>query len=291
VKGWSGKLSRWAKRPAAELDIAAVRLVNDAESAARLRAYRSDPNVAALTIERTRDTLDRWGWTFIIAGLAYTTVNVQRFVAGAATSLSLVWITAWLVEPMVMGLMLVLLRGEQIGNRHGFQAGGWVRTTRWIALGITYVMNTWGAWLGHSPAEIVKHSVPVVLVFMAAEALVQQRLTLSEVVDGLGRGEQPTKATKPISRPAERLAEPSDEQVSSDELAAPRTARERAQAAFVELADEALMDGRPLNEITPKQVDERAGLTSPTAKRQGYMESFRMAYLNREGVADDAITV
>jgi hypothetical protein len=115
------KLEAWAKRPADELDAAALALVSDSQAAARLRSHQNNPAVSALTIERTRDRLDIWGWVLIFAGLTYTTVNVQQFVAGNAPVWDLLWIVAWGVEPMVMGLMLVLLRGEQIANRFGEQ--------------------------------------------------------------------------------------------------------------------------------------------------------------------------
>lgn len=292
-------VARWRERPAEELDAAALRLVTDAQAAARLRAYQLDENVAALTIERTRDRLDRWGWLFLFAGLAYTTVNVQAFVAGTAAFPDLRWLTAWLVEPMVMGLMLVLLRGEQIANRHGFQAGGWVRNTRWAALAITYVMNTGVSWHNGNPGEVFVHSVPVVLVFMAAEALVQQRLTLTEVVEKLGRtfttelhrapssdvvtassqrrapesasvSDQAPVVSKPVAQDVPEVAQPSQDGPSQPEPPAPRQGRgvvkQKLRQAFRELAEE---PGAPHPQfIRPVDVDERAGLPRGTAKRR-----------------------
>src|SRR5690349_5986646 len=83
---------------------------------------------------------------------------------------------------LVMGLLLVLMRGEQLANRYDEQVGSWVIGTRRAALLITYVMNTWQAYLDGSPKQIFIHSVPPILVFCGAEALVQQRQTLTRVV-------------------------------------------------------------------------------------------------------------
>lgn len=284
MKTFGGKLARWANRPAAELDAAALSLVADAQAAARLRAYKTDPNVAALTIERARDRLDRWGWLFLFAGLAYTTVNVQAFVAAGAQPGSLRWITAWLVEPMVMGLMLVLLRGEQIANRYGEQAGGWVRGTRWAALAITYVMNTGAYWGQGAVVEAFIHSVPVVLVFLAAEALVQQRQTLTTVVDKLGRApapERPVKAPQIAQERPKRVARPTR---PADELQEPRTLKERAYDAFKAIAD----GGKELDQIGPAEVDKRADIRVGTSKVPGRLDEFRERYLrDREEEVSD----
>jgi hypothetical protein len=284
-------LQRWSKRAAPELDAAALALVADAQAAERLRTHQRDANVAALTIERTRDRLDRFGWGFLFAGLAYTTVNVQEFVAKDTPVWELRWLTAWLVEPMVMGLMLVLLRGEQIANRYGEQSGRWVRITRWAALAITYVMNTGTYWTRGDIREVFVHSVPVVLVFLAAEALVQQRLTLTTVVDQLETRIVPSRldsstfvTTRPPSsafvpdRPApsqdgpERPTEPLP---VADDLSVPRTLKERAWEAFKAIADE----GKPVAEIGPAEVDRRAGVRVGTSKVSGRMEEFRSRYL------------
>lgn len=300
VSGFSKRLAGWAKRPAAELDAAALALVADAKAAARLREYQTDPNVAALGIERTRDRLDRWGWLFLLAGLAYTTVNVQAFVAGGAPKWSLGWLVAWLVEPMVMGSMLVLLRGEQIANRHGERSGGWVRCTRWIALLITYVMNTGTSYVNGHAGEIFKHSVPVVLVFCLAEALVQQRLVLTTVVEKLGGLTAPSQRRRPdstslsdqgvpVSDPAAETAQepPADDeqaQDTPDELRGARTLKERCYEAFCALVTE----GRALDDIRPSEVDKRAGVRPGTAKVSGRMAEFRARWVieQDEGVSD-----
>lgn len=292
VMGWSKSLSRWTARPAAEMDAAALALVADAQAAARLRGYQNDHNVAALSIERTRDRLDRFGWLFLFAGLAYTTVNVQAFVANGAAFPDLRWLTAWLVEPMVMGLMLVLLRGEQIANRYGETSGRWVKITRWGALLITYVMNTSLYYATGDPKEIFIHSVPVVLVFLAAEALVQQRLTLTTVVEKLGAPSQRRGRDLESLSVAQLLAPPRPGPQTppeapnqegqapnpTDELAEPRTNKERAYAAFCDLVAE----GRGLDDIGPAEVDRRAGVRVGTSKVPGYMAEFRARWVTEQ---------
>lgn len=307
MSGFTERLAGWAERPAAELDAAALALVADAKAAARLREHQNDPNVAALSIERTRDRLDRWGWLFLFAGLAYTTVNVQAFVAGGAPRWSLAWLVAWLVEPMVMGSMLVLLRGEQIANRHGEQSGGWVRCTRWIALLITYVMNTGQSYIAGNLGDVFKHSVPVILVFCLAEALVQQRLVLTTVVEKLGGFMASSQRRRPNlaslsdqGGPVSDLARETPAEVPNsegevpnsegeapnplDELTGARTLKERCYEAFCELVAE----GRALDDIRPSEVDKRAEVRPGTAKVSGRMAEFRTRWVAEQdkGVTD-----
>jgi hypothetical protein len=292
MNGFRQQLGHGAGQPAGKLEEAAARLVADATSAARLRAYRSDPNVAVLTVERTRDRLDRWGWVLLFAGLAYTTVNVQMFVAAGTPLWSLRWTTAWLVEPMVMGLMLVLLRGEQVINWYGGAAGGWVRGTRWIALAITYVMNTGTYWERGDGSEVFTHSVPVLVVFLAAEALVQQRQGLTDVIERLdttlSAPQSPDECPVPVTTPQDQPRRPETPQehtvrseASTSNVRAIRPAGSivgAAYAAYRELALEALNQGGQLDGIRPGVVDKRANVRAGTAKVTGRMAQFRARF-------------
>jgi hypothetical protein len=183
MRGFSSALRRWGTQPATEMDEAGERLITEAKAAARLRAYAHDPDVAALTVERTRERVERVLLTAMICGLLYTTVNVQAFVAGAASGLA--WWAAWLVEPFITAGVLGLLRIEQVARRNGVVPGAWVRVTRWAAFGATYVFNTWMSWFGPSlvPSDIVKHSVIPVLVFFFAEGLTDGRDALTKAAD------------------------------------------------------------------------------------------------------------
>ncbi|KAB2379298.1 hypothetical protein [Actinomadura montaniterrae] len=161
----------------------AAKLKAAADAAAEVRAYQTDPDVVALRVERVRGWVDRLIWTGMVLGLLFTMANVAHFAAGDARIGSLVWTTAWLLDPMVSLVLIGVLMGEQIINRHGLDAGGWVRTTKWVALGCTYAMNTWQAWASLHPSAILLHSVPPAIVFCAAEAVVTIRQRITESVN------------------------------------------------------------------------------------------------------------
>ncbi|GGP97388.1 hypothetical protein [Streptosporangium pseudovulgare] len=161
----------------------AQRLAAAARSAADVRAYQVDPDVVALRIERMRAWVDRLIWTGMILGLAFTAVNVQQFAAGDAERYSLAWWSAWLLDPLVSLILIGALIGEQVISRHQLRAGPWVRALKWVALTATYTMNTWEAWAALSPALILLHSVPPIMVFVAAEAVSDLRYWITEAVN------------------------------------------------------------------------------------------------------------
>lgn len=160
----------------------AQKLAQAAKAAAEVRAYQTDPDVVALRVERVRGWVDRLIWTGMVAGLTFTMANVAHFAAGGAKKWTLPWTTAWLLDPMVSLVLIGVLMGEQIINRHKLKAGGWVRATKWVALTCTYAMNTWSAWQALDPAQILLHSVPPAIVFCAAEAVVTIRQKITEAV-------------------------------------------------------------------------------------------------------------
>ena len=118
-------------------------------------------------------------WTGILLGLAFTMTNVQQFAADGARPWSLRWCAAWLLDPMVSLVLLAILRGEQVAARYGVRMGGWVRTAKWFTLGSTYVMNTWSSFAAGSASAVVLHSVPPLVVFVAAEAVTDLREKLA----------------------------------------------------------------------------------------------------------------
>jgi len=97
---------------------------------------------------------------------------------------SLAWCAAWLLDPMVSLVLLAILRAEQVTAQHGVRMGGWVRTAKWFTLAATYVMNTWSAFMAGSAALVVLHSVPPLVVFVAAEAVTELRDKLGAPVVG-----------------------------------------------------------------------------------------------------------
>jgi hypothetical protein len=126
--------------------------------------------------------VDRLCWTGILMGLAFTMSNVQGFAAAGARTWSVPWWAAWLLDPMVSLVLLAILRAEQVTARCGVRTGGWVRGAKWFTLAATYVMNTWAAFTAGSPALVVLHSVPPLVVFVAAEAVTELRNKLATVV-------------------------------------------------------------------------------------------------------------
>lgn len=160
----------------------ADKLAQDAAEAAELRRHRTHPDVVALRVERVREQVDRLCWAGIVLGLSFTMVNVQSFAADGATRWSLPWLTAWLLDPMVSLVLLAILRAEQMTSRYRVHCGRWVRGAKWFTLTAAYVMNTWQSYAAGSLSGIVLHSVPPLIVFVAAEAVTDLRDKLTTAV-------------------------------------------------------------------------------------------------------------
>jgi hypothetical protein len=167
----------------------ADKLRQDAATAAQVRALSNHPDVIALRVEKVRSFVDTLVWVGIFLGLAFTMVNVQTFAAAGAAVWSLPWLAAWLLDPMVSLVLVAVLRAEQITARYQVATGVWAHRTKWFAFLATYVMNTWQSWIGLQVAGIVLHSVPPILVFLAAETAPVLRDRLTEAV---------TKAAAPV---------------------------------------------------------------------------------------------
>lgn len=136
----------------------------------------------ALRVEQVRSQVDRLCWAGVVLGLAFTMTNVQSFASGGARPWSLPWPAAWLLDPMVSLVLLAILRAEQVTARYQVRTGWCVRRAKWFTLGATYLMNTWSAWAAGSAAVIVLHSVPPLVVFVAAEAITEVRGKLTDAV-------------------------------------------------------------------------------------------------------------
>lgn len=161
---------------------AAARLAADAAEAAELRAYATHPDVIALRVERVRAQVDRLCWSGIVLGLGFTMTNVQSFAAAGTAVWSLPWLAAWLLDPTVSLVLLAILRAEQVTARYRVRTGPWTRRAKWFTLAATYVMNTWHSWAAGSVSGVVLHSVPPLVVFVAAEAVTDLRDKLTEAV-------------------------------------------------------------------------------------------------------------
>jgi hypothetical protein len=139
-------------------------------------------------IERVRVQVDRLCWTGIVLGLAFTMTNVQTFAAAGSPAWSLPWFAAWLLDPMVSVVLLAILRAEQVTARHQIRTGPWVRRAKWFTLAATYTMNTWASYAAGSLSGVVLHSVPPLVVFVAAEAVTDLRDKLTEAVNAATSG-------------------------------------------------------------------------------------------------------
>jgi hypothetical protein len=188
----------------------AQKLAQDAAEAAEVRAYQTHPDVIALRVERVRAQVDRLCWVGIVLGLAFTMTNVQTFAAAGSPTWSLPWLAAWLLDPTVSVVLLAILRAEQVTARYQVHTGPWVRRAKWFTLAATYVMNVWASFAAGSVAGIVLHSVPPLVVFVAAEAVTDLRDKLTEAVH-VAFTEAAERAHPPVHeqpRPARRRQAP-----------------------------------------------------------------------------------
>lgn len=179
----------------------ADRLAYEAREASRIRKLSTHADVIALRVEKIRTQVDRLMWTGLLLGLAFTMVNVQTFAAAGAAVWSLPWLAAWLLDPMVSLVLVAVLRAEQITARYQVQMrtdtlGPWVARTKLFAFLATYVMNTWQSWQHGHVSGIVLHSVPPVMVYLAAETGPILRDRLTEAVTRAARL-MPEDATQP----------------------------------------------------------------------------------------------
>jgi hypothetical protein len=182
----------------------AQRLAQEAAAAAELRAYRTDPDVVALRVEHIRTQVDHLMWAGIVLGLCFTMTNVQQFAAAGASVRSLAWWSAWLLDPMVSLVLLAVLRAEQVTTRYQVTTGPWPRVAKWALLSATYVMNTWVSWAAGSPAGVVLHSVPPLVVVIAAEAVTDVQQALTQCVHRAHTTAHHAQPTRP--EPATRAA-------------------------------------------------------------------------------------
>lgn len=188
-----------------------ARLAIAAGEAAEVRTLTTHPDVIALRVERVRSQVDALIWVGIALGLAFTMVNVQAFAAGNAPAGSLSWWSAWLLDPMVSLVLVAVLRAEQVTARYRVPTRGWARRTKWFTFAATYTMNTWTSWGVAdgtlSPAGIVLHSIPPMLVFFAAEAGPFLRDKLTEAVRAAATEQQARlPEPEPAPDPVEDIA-------------------------------------------------------------------------------------
>ena len=204
----------------------ADKLAQDAATAAQVRRLANHPDVVALRVEKVRTQVDTVLWVGLFLGLAFTMVNVQSFAAGTAAAWSLAWLAAWLLDPMVSLVLVAVLRAEQVTARYQVSTGRWAHRTKWFAFLATYVMNTWRSWAELDTSGIVLHSIPPVLVFMAAETAPVLRDRLTEAVLRAAGDSFTGQASTPGTTPAVSADQPTTAVASAEHpVAQPRTTR------------------------------------------------------------------
>ncbi|MEU5262433.1 hypothetical protein [Amycolatopsis sp. NPDC021455] len=237
----------------------AQRLARDAADAAEVRRWQDHPDVIALRVERVRTQVDRLCWAGIMLGLAFTMANVQWFAAAGSVPWSLPWLAAWLLDPTVSLVLLAILRAEQVTARYQVHTGRWVRAAKWLALGATYVMNTWASFAAGSLSGVVLHSVPPLIVFAAAEAITDLRDKLTEAMNVAF-----THATE--------QAEPRDayEDVHGSKPSKPRATRRATSARrklFADYLGDAKQAWTPDVVVTPAWIREVTGCSRGLSPR------------------------
>ncbi|XVV08017.1 hypothetical protein ACQPW3_31735 [Actinosynnema sp. CA-248983] len=267
-----GRVAAFGRPPATHAETDAGRLAREAAEAAELRAHQARPDVVALRVERVRAQVDRLCWAGIVLGLGFTMTNVQHFAAAGTEVWSLPWLAAWLLDPTVSLVLLAILRAEQITARYRVRTGPWVRRAKWFTLAATYVMNTWASYAAGSLSGIVLHSVPPLVVFVAAEAVTDLRDKLTEAVSAAFAEAAQTPAA----------AAESPNTVAAAESVNTATAAERVHERPASLATRPTAAGRtsfgeylaaareawtPGTEVTPKWVRDVTGCSRGLSSR------------------------
>jgi hypothetical protein len=150
--------------------------------AAQLRVHETDPDVVAWRVERTQRVVEIILYTGIVCGLAFTMVNVQHFAAGDRAWSSPAWWAAWVLDPTVSAVLIGILIAGKALARNGIRLGRWARTAGAITVVATYTMNTWESWASGMPSQIVLHSIPPLVVFVAVEVLAELRELFAKAV-------------------------------------------------------------------------------------------------------------
>lgn len=112
--------------------------------AARLHALAQDPAAVAWQAARWRRVLTTVGVTALVAGLAWSTAGVHATAAEGTEPSDLAWWLAWLVEPCISAIVLMI-----VGARGYLASRGRPLRSRLLtmieigALGMTLLLNTW----------------------------------------------------------------------------------------------------------------------------------------------------
>jgi len=239
-----------------EIDVSAgvtkrvVDLRRKKAESAHLRGLVDDPDMVAVRIETQRRTITRGMWFFLALGLAFTTAGVQDFLAGHRERTDPLWWAAWLAEPMLAGILIMLLMFEaEILSRGIALADVWVSRLKKVLLTSTLVMNVWPAlapWVSgreeFDGGNLAIHVIVPVVVFGVAEVMPVIQQKFNEAVTLAYRNARQTTPTQSPALAAGTPVTTSEALATGTRLKLPASILNAVKAK----ADEVAQDGRTL---------------------------------------------
>jgi hypothetical protein len=219
-----------------------------AESA-RLRGLVDNPDMVAVRVESQRRLITRGMWFFLALGLGFTTAGVQDFLAGHRPITDPLWWAAWLAEPMLAGILIMLLVFESEVLHRGVPVDSkWVDWLKRVLLGSTLFMNVYPTIAVRDGerfevGNLAIHVMVPVVVFGVAEVMpvIQQRM--NQAVTDAYRAANTTTAPQPVPAPAVTAVRPVQAALATGtRLKLPDPIRDAVKATV----DQVAAEGRPL---------------------------------------------
>ncbi|WP_367131167.1 hypothetical protein [Saccharothrix sp. HUAS TT1] len=236
-----------------------------AESA-QLRGLVDDPDMVAVRIESQRRLITRGMWFFLALGLGFTTAGVQDFLAGHRPVSDPLWWAAWLAEPMLAGILIMLLVFESEVLHRGVPVDSkWVDWLKRILLISTLFMNVYPtiavrAGERFEVGNLAIHVMVPVVVFGVAEVMpvIQQRM--NQAITDAYRAAS-TATPQPAPAPAAAAALPVQAALATGtRLKLPEPIRDAVKAKV----DQVAAEGRTL---TADDVRQAARVPADLADR------------------------
>lgn len=256
-----------------------------AESA-HLRGLVDDPDMVAVRIESQRRTITRGMWFFLTLGLAFTTAGVQDFLAGHREHSDPLWWAAWLAEPMLAGILIMLLMFEaEILSRGLTITDVWVGRLKKVLLSSTLVMNVWPAvapWLTGNErfdgGNLAIHIIVPVVVFGVAEVMPVIQHKFNEAITRAYRDAvrdtrpvPPTPTAQPAAPTVETTAPRTAALTTASRVKLPAQILDQVKAKAAELASEGREltadDVRTVVRVTPEMA---AQIAAEVQQRNGH---------------------
>ncbi|WP_051772941.1 hypothetical protein [Saccharothrix sp. NRRL B-16314] len=164
-----------------------------AAEAARLHALAQDPAARAWQAARVRLVLTAVALTALVGALAWSTTGAHATLTRDMAERGAAWWGAWLVEPVVSAVLLVVVgakaflaaRGRVLRHRH-------LTVVEAVALAVTLVLNTWHhlPWVAarFEPMQLLAHAVGPLVAVGAVTVLPVIWTAFAELDHGLPAG-------------------------------------------------------------------------------------------------------